>query len=131
MMLIMICSFMQDSDLLLQVFNNLLSNAIKFTESGGQILISAYPMVEDRLIKFSVKDDGVGIKEADLEKLFKVDSKFTLAGTAGEKGSGLGLSLCYDIVHKHGGKIWVESTYGEGTEFFIHHTYLINKDSSG
>lgn len=106
-----------DSDLLMQVFNNLLSNAIKFTDSGGRIIIGAYPKIEARVIEFRVKDDGVGIKEEDVKKLFKVDSKFTLAGTAGEKGSGLGLSLCYDIVLKHGGDIWVESTYGEGTEF--------------
>ncbi|MBU1099318.1 MAG: PAS domain S-box protein [Bacteroidetes bacterium] len=106
-----------DTELLLQVFNNLLSNAIKFTDSGGKIIIGAYPKIEARVIEFRVKDDGVGIKKDDVNKLFKVDSKFTLAGTAGEKGSGLGLSLCYDIVQKHGGDIWVESVFGEGTEF--------------
>lgn len=108
-----------DFDLLLQVFNNLLSNAIKFTNSGGKIIIGAYPMIEKRMIRFSVKDEGVGIKEEHLDKLFKVESKFTLAGTAGEKGSGLGLSLCYDIVKKHGGDIWVESAYGQGAEFMF------------
>ena len=124
-----------DNDLLLQVFNNLLSNAIKFTNSGGKIIIGAFPVVDKMMIKFSVKDEGVGIKEADLGKLFKVESKFTLAGTAGEKGSGLGLSLCYDIVKKHGGDIWVESVYGQGAEFLftmpISSTKILLVDDSG
>ena len=124
-----------DHDLLIQVFNNLLSNAIKFTNSGGKIIVGAFPMVEKMMIKFSVKDEGVGIKEEDLKKLFKVESKFTLAGTAGEKGSGLGLSLCYDIVKKHGGDIWIESVYGEGTDFLftipISSTKILLVDDSG
>src|SRR4030042_2666677 len=108
-----------DENLLLQVFNNLISNAIKFTRSEGNIWVSAEPVIEKRHVKFSVKDDGVGIRQTDMDKLFKVDTKFTSPGTAGEKGSGLGLSLCYDIVKKHGGDIWVESKHGEGTEFFF------------
>jgi len=106
-----------DSSLLMQVFNNLLSNAIKFTRNNGIIFISAIPNEKLNQIQFIVKDSGIGIKKEDIGKLFKLDTKFTTDGTSGEKGSGLGLSLVHDIIVKHGGKIWVESEYGKGTEF--------------
>ncbi|MBI1937838.1 MAG: PAS domain S-box protein [Ignavibacteriales bacterium] len=108
-----------DESLLLQAFNNLVSNAIKFTKDGGSIRISADVNIEKRQIEFAVKDEGVGIRSEDLSKLFKVDAKFTTPGTAGEKGSGLGLSLVHDIITKHGGEIWVESEVGKGTKFIF------------
>ncbi len=106
-----------DKELLLQLLNNLVTNAIKFTRDNGQINISVIPSALKRVIEFSVKDDGIGIKPEDLNKLFKIDTKFTKDGTQGEKGTGLGLSLCHEIVEKHGGKIWVESDYGKGSDF--------------
>jgi PAS domain S-box-containing protein len=106
-----------DSGLLLQVFNNLISNAIKFTKTDGSIRISAGANIEKKQVEFSVKDTGVGINKEDIQKLFKVDTKFTTSGTSGEKGSGLGLSLVRDIILKHGGNIWVESEAGKGSEF--------------
>lgn len=108
-----------DENLLFQVFNNLISNAIKFTQQEGNITVSAQPLVKQRLMQFKVRDTGIGIKEEDIHKLFKVDTKYTTPGTSGEKGSGLGLSLCYDIVKKHGGDIAVRSEYGVGTEFIF------------
>ncbi len=108
-----------DENLLLQVFNNLISNAIKFTKQGGSITISSSPLVKYKQVQFRVKDNGIGIKEGDIPKLFKVDTKYTTDGTSGEKGSGLGLSLCYDIVKKHGGNIAVKSDYGFGTEIIF------------
>lgn len=108
-----------DESLLLQVFNNLMSNAIKFTKAGGTISVNATPEIEKRQIVIGVKDDGVGIRKEDIDKLFKVDSKFTTNGTAGERGSGLGLSLVHDIIQKHGGRIWVESEFGKGSEFIF------------
>ena len=106
-----------DKNLTAQVFNNLISNAIKFTNKGGRIVVSAKPADHIRFIEFSVKDNGIGIKQANVEKLFGIDTKFTSEGTSGEKGSGLGLSLVNEIVQKHGGKIWVESEFGKGSEF--------------
>ena len=106
-----------DSNLLLQVFNNLVSNAIKFTNEGGKITVSANPLFDKKQIEFRVTDTGVGIKNDDIDKLFIVESKHTTTGTSGEKGSGLGLSLCKEIVEKHGGEISVESEYGSGTTF--------------
>lgn len=106
-----------DKSLINQVFNNLLSNAIKFTNSGGKITISVKPASTLSFLEFSVRDTGQGIKEENLDKLFSVDTKFTTEGTAGEKGSGLGLSLVKEIIEKHGGIIWAESEYGKGSNF--------------
>jgi PAS domain S-box-containing protein len=106
-----------DDDLILQVFNNLISNAIKFTHKNGNITISVSPSDALRFLEFSVKDDGTGIEKENIDKLFNVDSKFSSEGTAGEKGSGLGLSLVKEIIEKHGGTIRVESEYGYGSDF--------------
>ncbi len=108
-----------DENLLMQALNNLISNSIKFTSPNGEIKISADFDVIKRNVQFTVEDNGIGIKKEDLPKLFKIDAKFTTPGTAGEKGSGLGLSLVYEIVHKHRGDIWVESEYGKGTKFIF------------
>jgi PAS domain S-box-containing protein len=106
-----------DKNLIAQVFYNLISNAIKFTMENGRIEISCSPNSTYTYYNFSVKDNGIGIKPEDLNKLFSVDSKFTTEGTSGEKGSGLGLSLVKEIIEKHNGKIWVESQYRKGSNF--------------
>lgn len=108
-----------DEGLMLQVVNNLISNAIKFTKNEGTIKVNALVDIDRRQVQFSVEDNGVGMRKEDIAKLFKVDAKFTTPGTAGEKGSGLGLSLVADIVRKHGGEIWVESQLGLGSRFFF------------
>jgi PAS domain S-box-containing protein len=108
-----------DKGLLLQVFNNLISNAIKFTRPGGEIVISAKPSEKLRFLELSVKDNGVGIQEENILNLFRVETKFTSEGTAGEKGSGLGLSLVKEIIEKHGGNIRVESEYQKGSNFLF------------
>ena len=106
-----------DKDLILQVFNNLISNAIKFTPQGGSIRISVTSSPKMRFLEFSIKDSGMGIKHENINKLFRIDTKFTSEGTAGEKGTGLGLSLVKEIIDKHGGSIWVESEFGNGSDF--------------
>ena len=108
-----------DKNLILHVFNNLLSNAVKFTKLGDRIMISVNLSSTSRFITFSVKDSGIGIKAVNLDKLFSIETKFTSEGTAGEKGSGLGLSLVKDIVEKHGGHIEVKSEFGKSTEFIF------------
>jgi len=108
-----------DKNLILQAFNNLLSNAVKFTKLGDRIMISVNTSPTSRFINFSVKDTGTGIKSSNLEKLFSIETKFTSEGTAGEKGSGLGLSLVKEIIEKHGGKIEVLSEFEKGTEFIF------------
>jgi PAS domain S-box-containing protein len=106
-----------DENLIGQVFNNLISNAIKFTNAEGGIFVSVSPSERLRFLEFSVQDNGVGINAENIKKLFSIDSKFTMNGTAGEKGSGMGLTLVKDIIQKHGGTIWVESEPGKGSIF--------------
>jgi signal transduction histidine kinase len=79
------------------------------------VVIDAIP--DKKNIIFTVKDNGVGIPKKDIDKLFKIDVKYTNPGTSNEKGTGLGLLLCKEFIEKHGGSIWVESTEGKGSEF--------------
>jgi len=97
------------------VIRNLLSNALKFTPAGGQISVSAAQY--DSEIIISVADTGTGISTEDIGKLFRLDVQFTNIGTGGERGTGLGLKLCKDLVEAQKGRIWVESELGKGTIF--------------
>ena len=107
-----------DKDSINTVIRNLISNAIKFTQKGGNIEIGC---VETRrgvsLHEIYVKDTGVGISKEDLNKIFKIDNKFTRKGTENEEGTGLGLILCKEFVNKNNGNIYVESKLGQGTTF--------------
>ena len=100
------------------VVRNLITNAIKFSFQGGTIKISAdeYSADENFAI-ISVADNGVGINQQQKQTLFKIDSPSTTAGTQNEKGTGLGLILCRDLVEKNGGKIWVEDNTPSGSVF--------------
>jgi len=104
-----------DADMIKMVLRNLVSNAIKFTNNGGAININA--KVNSEYVTISVSDNGIGIKPDYQIKMFDVGQVLTTKGTADEKGTGLGLLLCKEFVEKHGGKIWVESKVGEGSDF--------------
>jgi two-component system, sensor histidine kinase and response regulator len=104
-----------DLDMVQTIFRNLISNAIKFTSVFGNIEIVAES--DEQMVIISVKDDGVGIPENKIGKLFKIDQQFSSQGTQGEKGTGLGLLLCQEMVMKNGGEIWVESIPGVETVF--------------
>ncbi|MBI5326352.1 MAG: response regulator [Ignavibacteriae bacterium] len=108
--------FISDPNMINTVLRNLISNAIKFTGGGGKIRISANK-TKDGYLLVSVKDNGIGILEEDLQKLFKIDTYFTSPGTSGEKGTGLGLVLCKDLIEKCKGKIHVESQVDKGSTF--------------
>ncbi|NQU57656.1 MAG: HAMP domain-containing histidine kinase, partial [Rhodospirillales bacterium] len=69
------------------------------------------------LVQVTVTDTGVGMSTDQTEKIFSLDQKTSTTGTAGEKGTGLGLPLCKDMLERNGGRIWVESTLGEGSQF--------------
>ncbi|NJD22443.1 MAG: hybrid sensor histidine kinase/response regulator [Melioribacter sp.] len=105
-----------DERLISQAVYNLTSNAIKFTPEGKEVLVSSSRFKEG-MIEFVIKDEGLGIAEENQTKLFKIDQKFSLVGTTGEKGSGLGLTLVKEIIDKHGGQIWFYTQLGEGSEF--------------
>lgn len=104
-----------DPNLLKTILRNLLSNAIKYTDKGGKVTISSKPT--DESVEISVTDTGVGMTSEAVEKIFRIDTKYSTPGTAKETGTGLGLILCKEFVEKHGGKIWVESEVGKGTTF--------------
>lgn len=113
------------------ILRNLVSNAIKFTEVGGKIIVSARQEKDQCVV--TVADNGLGIKEESLGKLFRIDVSYSTLGTQNEVGTGLGLILCKEFVDKHGGKIWVESNRGNsgqesGSKF--HFTLPMAKESS-
>jgi PAS domain S-box-containing protein len=97
------------------VIQNLIINAIKFTQAGGQIVVSS--IEKSHLVEVSVEDTGIGIDPKLIHGLFSFDTIITTNGTAGEKGTGLGLPLCKEFVERNEGKIWVESEPGKGSKF--------------
>ncbi|MFH0735569.1 MAG: PAS domain S-box protein [bacterium] len=104
-----------DRNMLKLILRNLISNSIKFTNPYGMITITAN--INNNFIKLDVIDNGVGIAPKDLINLFKDNIRYSTEGTKNEKGTGLGLLLCKEIVEKHSGNIWVESELGKGTKF--------------
>jgi len=99
-----------------QVFFNLLSNAVKFSKAnGGKITITTRKYNED--VKISVSDTGIGIKKEDLAKLFNKFQQIDTGISRKYGGTGLGLSISKKLVELHGGRIWAESKYGEGSIF--------------
>ncbi len=98
---------------------NFLSNAIKFTGSGGRVAVSAEP-VSKNWVLVAVSDTGVGLSKEAQQKLFSSSAGMrSVPGTDGELGTGLGLQLCEEMVHRHHGAVWVESTLDKGTIFYF------------
>ncbi len=95
------------------VIRNLISNALKFTPEGGTVTIEAKPGL--KLVEVWVSDTGVGMDAVNIGKLFKIGEHHSTLGTAEEKGTGLGLIMCKEMVVKNGGQIWVESELQKGT----------------
>ncbi|MCZ7402803.1 MAG: PAS domain S-box protein [Candidatus Methanoperedens sp.] len=103
-----------------QILFNLLSNAIKFSkEEGGTVTITTRKVDENAQI--SVRDTGIGIKPENMEKLFQKFEQLDKGISQKYGGTGLGLAISKQLVELHGGRIWAESKYGEGSEF----TFLI------
>ncbi len=94
------------------VLNNFLSNAIKYSSSGSKITVSI--KLVDSSLQFSVKDQGPGIPGEYLPKIFE---RFFKVPGSGKTGTGLGLAISKEFIEAEGGKIWVKSTQGEGSEF--------------
>lgn len=107
-----------DPDSLRIVLHNLVTNALKFSRAHGNIHISAKKLDHDDFYTIMVKDNGTGMLNEQVEKLFKskVNSQ---AGTGNEMGTGMGLMFCKDLIENFKGKIWVSSKKGEGTEFYF------------
>lgn len=99
------------------VLMNLVTNAIKFSYPNSNVKIISDTTESEALIK--VEDNGIGINNYDIEKIFSLDSKYTTIGTSGEKGTGLGLILCKEHIEKNRGKLWIESQLNKGTKVYF------------
>ena len=108
-------SVVADKNMIDTILRNLLSNAIKFTHNFGTVIVNAEINGIDVVI--SVKDSGIGIPKASINKLFRIDTKYTRPGTSMEQGTGLGLKVSKEFIEMHGGKIWVKSAVNKGSEF--------------
>jgi signal transduction histidine kinase len=107
-----------DPELAKVIFRNLISNAVKFTPRGGTILVAARR--EGGGIRVIVRDEGIGMDGEQLGALFDLGATRSRSGTANERGSGLGLVLCKEMLELHGGSIKVESEVGKGSSFSIY-----------
>ena len=107
--------FSSDPNALKTVLRNLISNALKFTPNDGIIKISAKKSKDEVVV--SISDSGVGIKSDLIPMIFKMDSYISTEGTDQEQGTGIGLSLCREMIARHNGKIWAESELGQGSVF--------------
>jgi PAS domain S-box-containing protein len=104
-------------DSIIQTLTNLLSNAIKFSPSNTTITLTAQPQSDHVL--FQVKDQGRGIPVDKLEAIFGRFQQVDASDSRSKGGTGLGLAICQSIVQQHGGRIWAESTLGEGSSFYF------------
>jgi signal transduction histidine kinase len=104
-----------DKNMLNTVLRNLLSNAVKYTFKGGNILVSVSVTREE--VRVTVKDSGIGITKEIIDNLFRLENSLSLPGTEKEQGTGLGLKLSKEFTEMMGGKIWVVSELGHGSEF--------------
>ena len=106
-----------DRDKLRQILTNLVANAVKYSPAGGRIEVE--PQARDEHLDIFVRDEGIGIAPADqrliFEKFYRVDANMT----HGVSGSGLGLYICRELLHRMGGRIAVESEPGAGSTFIV------------
>jgi ligand-binding sensor domain-containing protein/signal transduction histidine kinase len=98
------------------IIRNLLTNSIKFSNPGSIITINSY-LQDENIISISVKDNGIGISVENLEKLFKIETKYSTPGTGNEPGTGLGLILVKELIERSGGHIYVTSEINNGSNF--------------
>ena len=106
-----------DYEMIAIVLRNLISNGIKFTHPDGSVIVSAADKISH--IEVTVEDNGVGIEEENLAKLFSPDSFFKTSGTNNETGTGLGLIICNELIIKNSGTIYAQSTPGKGSKFIF------------
>jgi two-component system, OmpR family, sensor histidine kinase VicK len=106
-----------DKDKLTQVLDNIISNALKYSPEGGTITFRCW--LQGKKIRVSVSDEGVGIPKANLSKIFDRFYRVDRARSRQLGGTGLGLAIAKEIIHTHGGDIWAESEWGNGTTIYF------------
>ena len=108
-----------DEDRLGQVLINLLHNAVKFSPNGGDLVLGVRPERIDgkEMVVVWVRDPGIGVPKADLDRIFERFYKVDRARVRGRGGTGLGLSIARHVIEAHGGRIWAESVEGHGSTF--------------
>jgi signal transduction histidine kinase len=104
-----------DPDRLVQVLSNLVSNAIKYSPEGGEVGLTT--RAEDGMVHVSVRDHGIGIAPEFVNRLFGRYERFESNRTSKVVGTGLGLAISRQIIELHGGRIWVDSQVGAGSNF--------------
>lgn len=102
-----------------QIISNLVANASQYTHEKGTITIKITHAKDVGFVQFSIKDNGIGIPKEEQDKLFDRFYRATNANDARPSGTGLGLYIVHSMVELHGGKIWLDSTVGEGTTFYV------------
>jgi two-component system, OmpR family, sensor histidine kinase VicK len=107
-----------DADYLVQALTNLLSNAIKFSLPEGKVWLTA-EVLPNQQLQFKVQDQGPGIPPEQLERIFDRFHQVDSSDSRKKGGTGLGLTICRKIIEQHGGRIWAESTVGEGSSFIF------------
>ena len=116
-----------DKDRIIQVVINLINNAIKFTDPGGIIEVKLFD--ENNSANIHVSDNGIGIDDNDLRRIFRPFEQVDSTMTRNHEGVGLGLAICKGIIISHGGKIKVESEVGKGTNFIFTLPYNLEIES--
>jgi signal transduction histidine kinase len=109
-----------------QIVHHLLSNAIKFTPAGGSIVIRLARAPEDGYLLLAVTDSGIGVPQAEHDKVFERFYRASNAVALGASGAGLGLHIVRSLVELHGGRVWLESDIDRGAAFFV--TFAIADD---
>ena len=104
-----------DRNMINTVLRNLLSNAVKYTHKNGKVVVEV--LQSSKEIMVSVKDTGTGMTKEKVDSLFRLENSLSTPGTEKEQGTGLGLKLCKEFTERLGGRIWVVSKEGQGSEF--------------
>lgn len=116
-----------DKNMISTVLRNLITNAIKFTNKNGVVTVTVKNAKNQEFVEISVSDTGIGIPEDIIHDLFLLNKNKSTPGTGKESGTGLGLILCKEFVEKQGGKIWVSSEFGKGSEFVFTSPIVLGK----
>ncbi|MCU0438810.1 MAG: tetratricopeptide repeat protein [Raineya sp.] len=106
-----------DNEQINLVIRNLMSNALKFTPKHGLVKMQA--ILQNDFYEIAIEDNGMGMSQEQMNKLFQETTHFSTIGTQGEKGTGIGLLLCKEMIEENNGKISVESQVGKGTIFRV------------